>query len=229
MSNLIRDYGIQSDNELLERARNGDAKAFGDLICRHHTICVNIATTILRDGTEAQDEVQKAYWKAYNHLDQYREEPNADGGSESNDNGQRFLAWLLRIVKNQCLMLIRDKRRMSFVYIDADNWREAGQHVVLPASRADGEEGFLRREMIEVLQKEIRRIPPLFRKVLLLYDMEEMPMMDVAEHLHITVAAAKSRLLRARRELKERVIVHCSTKQRGASSSWRSDDKRASL
>jgi len=229
MANQIRDRKIPSDKQLMERARDGDVKAFEDLICRHHTSCVTIAASILRDWAEAQDVVQNAYWQAYNHLDQYRDEPNADGQHESADHGQRFLAWLLRIVKNQCLMLIRAKRRMPLVYIDADFWRSGNRPVELPANEADVERGFLQREMIDVLQKEIRRIPPLLRNVLQLCDMEEMPMLDVAKQLRITVPAVKSRLLRARRELRARVIVRCKTHQPGRSSSRRSNDKRASL
>ena len=58
--------------------------------------------------------------------------------------------------------------------------------------------------MIEVMQKEIRRMPPIWRNVLLLCDMEEMPLTDAAEHLNISVTAAKSRLVRGRRALRER-------------------------
>jgi RNA polymerase sigma-70 factor, ECF subfamily len=213
LSILKHDRGIQSDNKLVEKARNGDAKAFGDLICRYHTSCLNMATSILRDRSEAQDEVQKAYWRAYERLYQYRNESNI-----ADDRGQRFLAWLLRIVRNQCLMLIRVKRRMPFVHIDAGNWFEGSRPVELPANEANAEKKLLQQEMIEVLQKEIRCIPPLLRKVLLLCDMEEMPMTEVAERLQITVPAAKSRLLRARKELRERVTVYCNFKQRGNSS-----------
>ena len=60
-----------------------------------------------------------------------------------------------------------------------------------------------------VLQDEIRRIPPLLRHVFLLRDVEQRPMPDVAEELGISIAAAKSRLLRARAELRNRLQKHC--------------------
>jgi RNA polymerase sigma-70 factor, ECF subfamily len=227
MPNPILDRGVQCENDLIERARDGDAKAFEDLICKHHTTCVRVAISILRDRDEAQDEVQNAYCQAYNHLDQYREEPNADK-SES-DQGQRFRSWLLRIVKHQCLMLIRVKRRMPLMYIDAGDWHEGQRPVELRANGANAERGLLQREMIEVMQKEIRRMPPIWRNVLLLCDMEEMPLTDAAEHLNISVTAAKSRLVRGRRALRERVIVRLNPERRPASSPWRLDDKRASL
>jgi RNA polymerase sigma-70 factor (ECF subfamily) len=63
-------------------------------------------------------------------------------------------------------------------------------------------------EIAKVLQHEIRRTPPLLRNVFLLRDVEHRPMPEVAERLGISVAAAKSRLLRARAELRERMKRH---------------------
>ncbi len=201
MSSVVFETEIQSDDILVERVCAGDRNAFGDLIHRHHAACINIATGILRDRTEAEDEVQKAYWNAFSRIDQYRTGPT--------DRNRNFLAWLLRIVKNQCLMLIRVRRRMPLLRIDINRSFEWRPPIDLPAQTVDAEQGFLDHEMAELLQKEIRRIPPLLRTVLQLYDMEERSMPDVAQQLQITVPAAKSRLLRARRELRNRVIVHC--------------------
>jgi len=187
-----------SDAELVTEARAGNPEALGVLISRHYRTCVNIATFILRDRGDAQDEVQKACCKAFEHLNQYHGEAE-------------FLTWLLRIVSNQCLMLIRVRRRARFLYIDADASRERSSPIELPADAADPEHELLDHEMLDVLQREIRRIPPLLRNVLLLRDVEELPMPDVAARLNITVPAAKSRLLRARSELRERVIRHCGS------------------
>ncbi len=200
----------QNDDKLVEKARAGDRDAFGELIRKHHGTCVTIATRILRDRSEAEDEVQKAYWQAFSHLDQFQ--------AGRAQHAQSFLAWLLRIVKNQCLMLIRVKRRMPLVYIDAAGCGQGRPSRELPANNIGAEQGILEREMVEVLQKEIQRIPPLLRSVLLLCDMEERSMMDVAQQLQITIPAAKSRLFRARRELKKRVIVHWDTRERSTSS-----------
>ena len=196
MFDLHSENCFQSDSDLVAMAREGNKDAFGQLIIRHHQTCVNIATFILRDRGEAQDEVQKACCKAYQHLDQYH------GGAE-------FLTWLLRIVVNQCLMLIRVRRRTRFLYIDGDTDREKSAPIELPAVAPDPEAQMMDHELLNVLQREIRRIPPLLRNVLMLRDVQELPMTDVAERLQITVPAAKSRLLRARRELRERVMRHC--------------------
>jgi RNA polymerase sigma-70 factor (ECF subfamily) len=147
----------------------------------------------LRDRVDAQDEVQKACCKAFEHLDQYQ------GGAE-------FMTWLLRIVSNQCLMLIRVRRRARFLYLDTDMGPERTGPLELRSIADDPERALLGNELSDVLHAEIRRIPPLLRSVLVLRDVHELPMPDVAARLKITIPAAKSRLFRARIELRERVI-----------------------
>jgi hypothetical protein len=82
------------DQALLSAARNGDVNAFGELMTHHRPACLRRAHLMLRNRTDAEDEVQNAFWKAYQRLDQYRGEGP-------------FSAWLTRIVENQCLMRLR--------------------------------------------------------------------------------------------------------------------------
>src|SRR5205814_7987673 len=118
-----------------------------------------------------------------------------------------FFTWLARIVANECRMLLRSKKRARFVYLS--NGRDAGEdrHPELLSPGADPEYEALKCEIIDVLKTEIGHIPPLFRKVILLRDVEELPMSEVADQLGTTVSAAKSRLLRARIELRRRVTL----------------------
>jgi len=78
----------------------------------------------------------------------------------------------------------------------------------LPSADMTPEQKLGKQEVAQVLQKEIGRIPPLLRNVFMLRDVQQLPMPDVAERLGISVAAAKSRLLRARIELRERLSKH---------------------
>ena len=71
----------------------------------------------------------------------------------------------------------------------------------------DPENETIKNDMIQVLRIEIRHIPPLLRQVILLRDIDQLAMTDIADRLGITVPAAKSRLLRARGELRRRVLV----------------------
>jgi RNA polymerase sigma-70 factor (ECF subfamily) len=185
-----------SDAELVSQARGGDKRAFGVLVDRHHRTCVNAATCILRDRSDAEDEVQKACCKAFEHLEQFRGEG-------------LFLTWLLRIVTNQCLMLMRARRNVHFLYLDEESDRETSSPRELRANVADPEQELVHDELCDVLQREIGRIPPLLKNVLLLRDVQGLPMLDVAARLKITVPAAKSRLLRARTELRDRMLRQC--------------------
>ena len=186
-----------TDHQLVGLAKLGDQNAFGELIQRHRRRCVNLATFILRHRGEAEEETQNACWKAFKHIDQF----NGDA---------QFSSWLLRIVENQCLMLIRQRRLAQFVHLDdLDPERRKGP-TQLPTPDADPEGDLGRQEVLKVLQAEIHSIPPLLRKVLVLRDVEEMPVNDLAAFLGITVAAVKSRLLRARAELRQRMLRHCA-------------------
>lgn len=185
-----------SDADLVESARLGDKQAFGELVERHHHWCVGLASGILRDRGDAEDEAQNAYWNAFQHLDQYQ------GDAE-------FSTWLARIVVNQCLMFIRTRRRARFLHLDAGIPGYTSGSIDLPSWRLDPEGEFSSRQLRDVLQREIRRIPALLRNVVLLRDVEELPIGEVADRLGISVSAAKSRLLRARIELRQRVLKHC--------------------
>ena len=191
--NRTQNIDTQGNEELLNRTRLGDQDAFTELIQRHHASCINIATCILRDREEAKDQVQKAYWKAHLHLDQC-------------DGGDGIAAWLMSIVKTECLMLLRVKRRMPLLYID-DNRRE-GQRRELRGNNPDPEHEVMRREMITVARREVHLMPRLLQNVLVLRDLEELSITEVAERLQISVPATKSRLLRARQELRRRLITY---------------------
>jgi|SRR5947209_3790589 len=183
---------IRSDPELLKLAQAGDRNAFGQLISKHYQSCVNIASSILRNRSEAEEKVQEAALKAFDHLEQYRGEAE-------------FFAWLTRIVVNECRMVLRDRRRARFQPIGAGQEGAEDRQAELVSLTTDPECQSLKAEMIKVLHMELRHIPPTFRDVILLRDVNELPMLEVADHLGITVSAAKSRLLRGRNELRRRV------------------------
>jgi RNA polymerase sigma-70 factor (ECF subfamily) len=184
---------VHRDAELVARAREGCQEAFGELITRNYQTWINIATFMLRDHAEALDEVQKACWKGFVHLDQYQGEAE-------------FSTWMLRIVENQCRMLLRIRKRAQLLHIDAESDNDANRANELLAPGPGPEQEVISGELRDVLQREIHRMPGLLRNVLLLRDVQELPITNVAERLNITVPAAKSRLLRARLELKARVL-----------------------
>ncbi len=180
-----------SEADLVSLARQGSDAAFNELVRRHHRTMLQTAISILRNREEAEDEVQNAWWKGWRHIRQFEGEA-------------RFTTWMTRIVMNQCLMRLRQARRARFVSIDrpdaADTpWMELRDNAEGPES------GLRKRQEGALLRREISRIPPLLRHALVLRDVNRMPMPDVAGELGISLAAAKSRLLRARHELRARL------------------------
>ena len=189
-----------TEGELVAAAKSGNTDAFGELIQRHRRTCLKRAMMMIRNRSDAEDEVQNAFWKAFQRLEQFRGE-----GS--------FAAWLSRIVENQCLMRIREARNSRFIYLDECN--DANVRIELVGQSADPEDQVGVEEVIGLLRREVSRIPPLLRNVMLLRDLDQLPIPDVAGRLGLSIPAAKSRLMRARLELRSRISKHCGRKGPG--------------
>jgi len=188
---------ISTDEDLVEMARYGDTGAFGELIKRHYGACLKRATFMIRNRSDAEDEVQNACWKAFQRLEQYRGEGT-------------FSAWLGRIVENQCLMRIREERKSYFLYLDEAS--DSNVRLELVCAVANPEDEFGEQQVANLVRREISLIPPLLRNVMLLRDVQQLPMPEVALLLGLSVPAAKSRLMRARGELRRRIAKHCGPK-----------------
>ena len=190
----IIDIRSEVDEILVGLAQAGDDTAFAELIRRHRPACIKLALSILRNPHDAEDEVQNAFCKAYLHLGKFQQD-------------SKFSTWLTRIVVNQCLMRLRATKRSRTVYIE-DTAQQPQRPFDPAAVEPTPEQALAKAQVSTVLQREIRKIPPLLRNVVLLRDVQQLPMQIVAEKLGISVAAAKSRLLRARMELRQRLERH---------------------
>jgi RNA polymerase sigma-70 factor, ECF subfamily len=196
MQNHVIDYDRHPDDVLVLLCQEGDNQAFAELMKRNQSTATKLALSILHDRQDAEDEVQNAFWKAFAHIGQFQRDA-------------KFSTWLTRIVVNQCLMRLRQTRRAHFYYLDDAVVGEDVMTLDLPDQTMTPEQQLGQHEISDVLVHEIQRIPPLLRNVFLLRDVEQRPMDEVAGRLGISVAAAKSRLLRARSELRSRLKKHC--------------------
>lgn len=195
MDNASPAFARYADAELVLRAQENDHAAFDELVRRTSTSCHRLAVSILRDHQEAEDELQNAYLSAWRHLGQFQREA-------------KFSTWISRIVMNQCLMRLRKLRGVSFLYLDDTRSEERARQPEVPDLGATPEARFRNREMSEVLHREISRLPPIMRNVLVLRDLNEFSTADVAAFLSISAPGVKSRLLRARIELRKRLEKH---------------------
>jgi RNA polymerase sigma-70 factor, ECF subfamily len=188
-------YCSMPDDRLVNLCQKGEDGAFAELMSRHQATAMKLALSILRDKQDAEDEVQNSFWKTYEHIAQFQQDA-------------KFSTWFTRIVVNQCLMRLRKARRAKFYYLDDTQVGDEAITMELKDKRHSPEQTLGRMEVSNVLHAEIQRIPPLLRHVFLLRDVQQKPMPEVAELLGISVAAAKSRLLRARAELRNRMKRH---------------------
>ncbi|MCX6632824.1 MAG: sigma-70 family RNA polymerase sigma factor [Candidatus Solibacter sp.] len=198
MQNICESEGLKTttDSQLVSLAQQGSERAFAELMRRHSNSMMQVAVGILHDTQEAEDELQNAWWKAWQHIDGFA-------------GDSRFTTWLTRIVMNQCLMRLRQTRRARFLYMDAPAPGEERVTFELRDAGATPEEALGRREVRDLMRREIARIPPLLRHALVLREVNQLPMPEVAGQLGISIAAAKSRLLRARHELRHRLEKYC--------------------
>ena len=195
------DGAVSHEEELVAKARQGDTGAFDELISQNYHALLKRARWMIRNQSDAEDEVQNACWKAFQRLDQFRGEGT-------------FSAWLRRIVENQCLMRIREERELRFLHLDEAS--ESNIRIELVAQMMDPEDELGGQQLTELLRTEISRIPPVLRQVMLLYDVEQLPMPEVAARLGLSVPAAKSRLMRARVEMRLRLSKHCGRRGYGS-------------
>ena len=181
-----------ADEELLLRAQANDDAAFAELMRRTAPASLKLAVSILRDRHEAEDQVQNSYMNAWRHVGQFHHEA-------------KFSTWISRIVVNQCLMRLRKLRYLNSVSMVEEGPDGELREMQVSDQRQTPEEALAGEELADVLKKEIRRLPQLLRTVLLLRDVDELSTEEVAARLGLTQSAVKSRLLRARAELRKRL------------------------
>jgi RNA polymerase sigma-70 factor, ECF subfamily len=177
---------------LVAAAQSGDITAFETLVGRYERKILRLAQNITQNREDAEDVMQEAFLKAYEHL----------SGFQGNS---RFYTWLVRIAVNQALMKLR-KRRPNQVSIDEDV--NTGEDLI-PREIEDWgpspEDRYKQTELSDILSSEIADLDPPFRIVFQLRDIEELSTEETAEALGLSIPAVKSRLLRARLKLRQKL------------------------
>ena len=187
-SGALRDL---SENDLIQLARQGSPEAFSELMRRSRPRLLRAAEAIVNSAEEAEDAFQNASWKAYEHLANFRQESS-------------FNTWLTTIVVNQARMRMREVRRVRLVSLDETAEDRPAPVPELADLSEDPERAFAGEELRRILHQEIRRLPAPLRQIMLLY-VENHSAADVAKRLGLSVAAAKTRLFRARQHLYSRM------------------------
>jgi len=181
------------DLELVQASKNGDVAAFEQLVKRYDRRLFRVAQSVTHNREDSQDAVQEAFLKAYQHLGDFR------GDSQ-------FSTWLIRITLNQSLMKLRKLRRTREVALDEDFGTDED---VLPREVIDWapnpEQLYSVSELRNILIKTIEELRPILRAVFVMQDLEGLSTVQTAEVLNLSQSAVKSRLWRARLQLRERL------------------------
>jgi len=186
---------LLTDDDLVARARTGCSDAFAELMRRNTGATSKLAASVLRDVSEAEDAMQDAWSKAWQHVANFHGE-------------SKFSTWFTRIVLNQCLMRIRSRRRRPVVQLDEPTPDMERSAMEVVDEQPNPEETFAKDQIRDLVRKEVALMPAQLRDPIILRDFNQLPIEAVANRLKVSIPAAKSRILRARAELRKRLERH---------------------
>ncbi len=188
---------------LVRAAKAGDIGAFEQLVKLYDRNVFRIAQHITQNREDAEDVVQDAFLKAYENLGKFQEQ-------------SKFYTWLVRIAVNEALMRLRRRRPERMVSLDEEVKTEEDS---MPREVADWspnpEQLYSQSELRDILSRTVQGLPPSFRTVFVLRDVENLSTEETAEALDLSVPAVKSRLLRARLQLRERLNKYFKKRKSG--------------
>lgn len=187
-STVVRD----DEGALVSLAKKGDLNAFDELVNRYESRIFRLAMNITQNREDAEDATQDAFMKSFQHLSDFQ-------------GGSRFYTWLVRIAVNEALMRLR-RRRPNVTSLDEPIQTDED---LMPREIRDWgptpEKRYEVTELNSILNNAIAELDPIFRTVFILRDVEELSTEETAEALGISVPAVKSRLLRGRLKLREKL------------------------
>lgn len=177
--------------EQIKNALKGDLDSFNQIVLEYQNLVYNQAYRIIGEPDAAEDAVQEAFISAYKKLHTYR------GGS--------FKSWLLRIVSNACYDEFRRRKRQPVtpLYPENQNGNETESVSWLEDTEEKPEEFVLRNELSEAIQICLDRLEFEFRTIVVLVDLQGMDYASAAKVIDRPLGTVKSRLARARRNLKD--------------------------
>ncbi len=182
----------ESDDSLVERAKTGNFRAFERLVVRYEPRVFRTILRITGNREDAEDGIQETFLRAYRGLDSFQ-------------GRSKFATWLTRIAINQALMCLR-KRRTNLDSLDCfTETQGAPVSRDIPELRPNPEQCCVKSETAHHLYEAVNKLPLTVRTVFILRHVHELTTEEAAVKLGISTAAVKSRVLRARRQFRERL------------------------
>jgi RNA polymerase sigma-70 factor, ECF subfamily len=182
----------EDEGLLVSAAKAGDLSAFDELTNRYERRIFRLTMNITQNREDAEDATQDAFLKSFQHLNDF-------------EGSSRFYTWLVRIAVNEALMRLR-RRRPNVVSIDEPVETEED---LVPREIEDWgpspEQRYAVTELNSILNNAISGLEPIYRTIFVLRDVEQLSTEETAEALAISIPAVKSRLLRARLKLRDKL------------------------
>ena len=192
-----------ADAELVAEAQCGKLEAFEELVRRNSQVIYRALIAILGDHSDAQDAMQDTLLSAFKHI----------GGFQGRS---KFSTWLVSIARNAALQRLRSRRNIeSLEQSDTAEDRDFRPRRVA-AWQENPEQSHSKAEMRELVEKGLLQLPPKYRVIVMLRDIEELSTDEVARQLGLSVPAVKTRLLRGRLMLREWLSPHLAASSKGA-------------
>lgn len=184
-----------TDEEIVDQVRNGTTALYELIVRRYNQRLYRVARAILRDDAEAEDVMQEAYVRAFQHLNQF-------------EGRAPFASWLTRIAVHEALARLRSRQKIQQFDEPGD---DAEMEVAIVEKSPDPEQQTSNQELARLLEQELLQLPEQYRTVMMLRDVEDLSTAETAEALGLTEENVKVRLHRGRsmmrRNLTERIGV----------------------
>jgi RNA polymerase sigma-70 factor, ECF subfamily len=187
---------ISKAPEWVQQAQSGDTGAFESLVNLYERRVYNIAHRLMGNPADAEDVLQETFLKAFEKLGQFRKEAS-------------FYTWIVQIAVNTALQKLNKQRKLPSQSLnESGSGNEDYKPMEIAVWEETPESVYSQKEVREILDQAIASLPLIYRSVFLLADVEDLSMAEVSEMLGLSLAAAKSRLIRARLELRDRLSLH---------------------
>lgn len=185
------------DNELVKRTRGGDLQAFEELFRRHHKRVYNIALRMLSDDSEAADATQDVFVRVHSSIDRL----NSDDA---------FATWVKTMTVNRCRDILRRRSRVRMDSLDAPVRMEDGNTTAqeIPDTSNDPQDSLERKFIRQSVQNAVASLSPDAREVVTLFYIDGADIAGISKMLGSPEGTIKSRLSRARAELKRKLQHH---------------------
>ncbi len=179
-------FDMLDENEIIKRAKDGDEKAFEFIVKKYQNKVANLIFKIIGDQDIVEDLTQEVFLRVMESLKDYK-------------FGSAIYTWIYRITVNICIDEIRKRQRSRAYSLD----NILGQNPKSEPSYSPVERTFERREMREIIENAISKLPAEYKTVIVLREFEDLPYEEIAKILKIRIGTVKSRIFRARKLLAE--------------------------